>query len=168
MMVMLPCFLSVLVEDLARRPAPHVVAVVAPPVVVGDEPGIDLCLELADRGEVPAVESRSPALFQDRAVEALADGVVVGRAGRDPLVTEALRRQVGPEPAGHVLGTIVAEHGSHPDPVAPVVPEDLVDEADRVGGRDRSQHDHATTAQRVNTSTAVSWYTLPTPFSFPM
>ena len=61
-----------------RRAPGHVVAVVAPPAMVGDEPGISLGLELADRGEAPAMEGRAPALLQDRAVEALADGVVVG------------------------------------------------------------------------------------------
>ena len=74
--------------------------------------------------------------------------------------------QVGPEGRGLVLGAVVAEHGPHRDPLAPVVAEQLVDEADRVGPGHRAET-MATKAQRVNTSMAVSWYTLPTPFRFP-
>ena len=57
----------VVVEDLLRGAAAHVVAVVAPAAVVGDEPGIGFGLELADRGEVTAVEGRAPALLEDGA-----------------------------------------------------------------------------------------------------
>ena len=80
-----------------RSAAPHVVAVVPSSGVVGDEPGVGFGLELADRGEVPAVEGRAPALLEDGAVEALADSVVVGRAGRDALVTQSLGDEVGSE-----------------------------------------------------------------------
>ena len=84
------------VEDLLRRAAPHVVAVVAPAVVIGDEPGVGFGLELADRSEVTAMEGRAPALLEDGAVEALAHSVVVGRAGRDPMVPDPLGRQMLP------------------------------------------------------------------------
>ncbi len=79
---------QVSVEDLAQGPAPHEVAVIAPPCVVGDEEGVRLVLELADAAEVPPVEGRAPAVLEDRAVETLADGVVIRRARRDPVVVD--------------------------------------------------------------------------------
>ena len=113
-----------------RGSAAHVVAVVAPAVVVGDEPGVGFGLELADRGEVTAVEGRAPALLEDGAVEALAYGVVVGRAGRDPRGASPLAARAATEGAGDVFGTIVAEDGSDLHPVAPIGAQQLVDEAD--------------------------------------
>ena len=148
-------------------PAPHVVAVVAPAVVIGDQPGVGFGLELADGGEVTAVEGRAPALLEDGLVEALADSVVVGRAGRDPLVTQALGHQVGPKVAGHVLGTVVAEDGADPDPVTPIV-RSTWSMKRMVWVRCTGPSTMATMAQRVKTSMAVSWYTLPTPLSLPM
>ena len=62
-----------------RGAAAHVVAVIAPPVVVGDEPGVRFGLELADRGEVATMEGGAPALFEYGALKTLADTVVVGR-----------------------------------------------------------------------------------------
>ena len=70
------------VEDLLRGAASHVVAMVAATTVVGEQPGVGLGLELADRGEAPAVEGRAPALLEDGLVEALDHGVVVGRRQR--------------------------------------------------------------------------------------
>ena len=156
------------VEDLLRGPTTHVVAVVAPAVVVGHEPGIGFGLELADRGEVTAMEGRAPALLEDGAVEALDDGVVVGRAGRDPMVRDPLGHQGADEGAGDVFGTVVAQHGPDPYPVAPIGAQHLVDEAGRHGRRWAVPSTMATKAQRVKTSMAVSWYTLPTPLSLPM
>jgi hypothetical protein len=124
-----------------RCPAPHVVAVVAPAVVVGDQPGVGLGPELADRGEVTAVEGRAPALLEHGALKALADSVVIGGSGRDPLVAQTLGDQVGPEVSCFVLGPVVREDGPDPHPVAPVVAQDLVDEAHGVGGVDRAEHD---------------------------
>src|SRR5664279_4675264 len=49
---------------------------------------------------------------------------------------------MGLEAAGHVLGSVVGEHGSDLDPVTTVEPEDVVDEAHGVGMGDRSEHDH--------------------------
>ena len=86
------------VEHLVRGPASHVLPVVPPAVVIGHEPRVGLGLELADRGEVTPVEGGTPALLEDGLVEPLTDGVVVGRPGRDPLVSELL---------GHA-GTLVA------------------------------------------------------------
>ena len=57
-----------------------------------------------------------------------------------------------------------AEHGPDSDSVAPIVAQDLVDEAQDVAGVGVA-HRMATKAQRVNTSMAVSWHTLPTPLS---
>ena len=103
-----------------RGTSAHVVAVVAPAVVVGDEPGVGFGLELADGGEVAAVKGGAPALLEHGALEALADGVVVGRAGRDPHVPEPLRRQGVDERAGDVLGTVVREDRFDLDPVTAV------------------------------------------------
>src|SRR5664280_1162674 len=49
---------------------------------------------------------------------------------------------MGLEAAGHVLGSVVGEHGSDLDPVTAVEPEDVVDEAHGVVMGDRSEHDH--------------------------
>jgi hypothetical protein len=68
---------TVAVEDLGGGTAAHVVAVVATPVVVAEQPGVGFGLKLADRGEAASVERRSPALLQGGAVEAFAHGVVV-------------------------------------------------------------------------------------------
>ena len=89
-----------------RGAAAHVVAVVAPAVVVGDEPGVRFCLELADRGEVAAMEGGSPALLEHGALEPFADRVVVGRAGRDAMVPESLGRQGLDEGAGLIFRTV--------------------------------------------------------------
>ena len=52
--------------------AADVLAVVAPAVVVGDEPGVGFGLELADGGEVTAMDGRAPALLEHGALEAFA------------------------------------------------------------------------------------------------
>ena len=66
------------VQDLRRGPASHVVAVVPATVVVGHKPGVGFGLELADRGEVTPVEGGTPALLEDGLVEPFTDGVVIG------------------------------------------------------------------------------------------
>lgn len=137
---MLPA-LSEAVEYDVRSPAPHVVPMVLAAVVVVHEPGVRLGLELADRGEAPVVEGRSPALLKNRAVEALAHRVVVGGPRLDAHMGQALRRQVGPEALRYVLGTVIAEHGSDPHAEAPVVPQHLADETHGVGAVHRSEHD---------------------------
>jgi hypothetical protein len=96
----------VVVEDLMRSTPPHVVDVVAPAVVVGDEPGVGFGLELADRGEVTTMKGRTPALLEHGALEPLADRVVVGRTGRDAVLPESLGRQGLDEGAGHVFRTV--------------------------------------------------------------
>jgi hypothetical protein len=52
-----------------RRTSAHVVAVIATAMVVGDEPGVRFGLELADGGEMPAVEGGAPALLSRRKVD---------------------------------------------------------------------------------------------------
>jgi len=89
-----------------RGTSTHVVAVVAPAVVVGDEPGVGFGSELADGGEVTTVEGGTPAFLEHGALEALADRVVVGRAGRDAVVTEVLGGQGVDEGAGYVLAAV--------------------------------------------------------------
>jgi len=124
-----------------RGTSAHVVAVVAPTVVVGDEPGVRLGLELADGAEVPAVKSGAPALMEHGALETLADGVVVGRAGRDSDVAQSLGRQGVDEGAGDVLGPVVGQDRPHRDPVTAIEPQRMVDESGAHGTGGRTQHD---------------------------
>src|ERR1700744_2692284 len=116
-------------------PAAHVVAVVAAPIVVGDQPGVGGGLELSAADETPAGEGRPPAFLEDGAVEAFDHGVVVGRAGRDAHVADLLGGQRGPEVGGDVLGTVVGDHGSQLVAVTAPVANQLVHEAAR--GRPR-------------------------------
>lgn len=67
---------------------------VAPELVVGDEPGVHLALELTDGGEVPAVERRAPALVEDRLVNRSQTALRLGewagiRSWRRALVAKA-------------------------------------------------------------------------------
>src|SRR5215207_2981994 len=133
---------SVVVEHLGGSAAAHVVAVVAAPVVIADQPGVGLALQLGDGTEAAAVERRSPALLEGGAVEAFAHGVVVRRPRWDADVADLTQCEAGREPGGDVLGPVVAHDGAHSDPAAPPVTDHMVDEADGVRGGDRAQHDH--------------------------
>ena len=93
-------------QELGGGAAAHVVAVFAASLLVVDEPGVDLGLELADAGEAAPVERGSPALLQSGALEAFADGVVVGRAGRDATVADAAVLKVAGEGASGELGAV--------------------------------------------------------------
>ena len=124
-----------------RGTSAHVVAVIAPAVVVGDQPGVRFSLELADRGEVAAMEGRAPALLEHGPLEPLADGVVVGRAGRDAVVPESLGRQCLDEGAGDVLGAVIRQDRPHGDPVTTIETQRLVDEAGAHGATGRPEHD---------------------------
>jgi hypothetical protein len=53
------------------------------------EPSLELGVEVGQVGEVLAVEGRAVELLQRGALESLADGVVVGRGGRDAMVAHA-------------------------------------------------------------------------------
>jgi hypothetical protein len=97
---------AVVVEHLGGGAAAHVGAVVATPVVVADQTGVGLGLELSDAGEPAPVERWSPALLQDRGVEALAHGVVVRGPGRDPVMVQALGGEVGLEPVATYSGPL--------------------------------------------------------------
>ena len=125
-----------------RSPAPHVVPVVPPAVVIGDEPRVGLGLELAGRGEVTAVEGRTPALLEDGAVESLAARRCGWATGPGSARGESLGHQVGPEAPGATYSgplslstarTLLRGVGSG---------QHVVDEADGVGAVDRSEHDH--------------------------
>src|SRR5690606_22360738 len=105
----------------------HVVAVVAAPGVVVDEPAVGFGLELAGAGEAATVEGGPPALLEDGAVEPFAHRVVVRRPGWDPVVIEALGGDGGGERVGLVLGPVVGEHGPHAQTHAPIAAEDLGD-----------------------------------------
>lgn len=91
-------------EDLFRGAAAHEVAVVAAPVVIAVQPGVGFDLELADGAEPATVERWSPAFLQGGALEAFAHRVVVGAAGRDPVVDDAELGEVVTEPEGDVFG----------------------------------------------------------------
>jgi hypothetical protein len=104
----------VVVEDLERGAPAHVVDVVAPAVVVGDERGVGFGAELADGEKVPAVKGRPPALLEHGALEPFAHGVVVGGTSRDAHVSQPLGRQGVDEGAGFVLGTVECEDRSAP------------------------------------------------------
>src|SRR4029079_11564732 len=132
------------VWDLGWCAAAHVVAVVAATVVVSPEPGVGLGLQLADAGEAATVEGGPPAFLQGGSLEAFAHRVVVRGTRRDPMVLEAAGGEVGAEPAGDPLGSVVGEHRPHWHPEASERLDHVVDETDRVaGGRraDDDQHD---------------------------
>ena len=104
------CCLALLeaVEDLLRGPAPHVVPVVAPAVVVGDEPGVGLGLELAD--EVKRRRWKAGRQHSWRMVPWKRSHTELWLGDRGGIRTwvEVPGRQVGPEARGHILGTVVA------------------------------------------------------------
>ncbi len=162
------CLVSlVVVEDLLRRTSAHVVAVVAPAPVVGDEPGVRLGLELADGGEVPSVEGRAPALLEHGALEALTDRIVVGRAGRDAVMPDPLGGQGVDEGAGDVFGPVVGQDRPDPHSVAPIKAQRLLNESGRhfAGGRAEHDGDDGEAGEDVDGGELV---TLPTPLSLPM
>jgi hypothetical protein len=71
------------------RAATHEVAVVATAGVVVLQPALELGVEVGQAGEVLAVERGPVELLEGGALEAFADRVVVGRAGRDATVADA-------------------------------------------------------------------------------
>jgi hypothetical protein len=58
------------------------------------QPALELGVEVSQAGEVLAVEGRAVELLEGGALEALADGVMVGRAWWDAVVTHAADAQV--------------------------------------------------------------------------
>ena len=99
-----------------RGTSPHVVAVVAPAMVVGDEPGVCFGLELADRGEVTTMKGRAPALLGHGALEPFADRIVVGGSGRDAVVPQPLGGQRVDEGSGYVFAALVRQDCPDPAP----------------------------------------------------
>ena len=99
-------------------------------------------------------------------MEALDHGVVVGRAGRDAHVPNPLAARAAPKAPATYSGPLSLST-ARTVTVAPVVADQALKEAHRVGPV-RGAHHEPTKAQRVKTSMAVSWYTLPTPLSLPM
>ena len=80
-------------HDRKGRAAAHEVAVVAAASVVGLEPALELGVEVGQTSKVLAVERRPVELLERGALEAFADRVVIGRAGRDAMLAD--RRALG-------------------------------------------------------------------------
>ncbi len=75
-------------QDLRGGPSFHVGAVVASAGVVPAEPVLQEPVQVHQPIVAPAMEGRPVALLQHGAVEPFHQGVVVGRAGRDPVVVD--------------------------------------------------------------------------------
>ena len=119
----------------------HVVAVVAPAAVVGDQPGIGFGLELTERGEATAMEGGAPALLEDGARGSARPRRCGWAIGPGCAHGEPLGHHRRGEGAGVVLGTVVGEHGSDLDAVTPVVGHQAVEEAHRHGGVGGAHHE---------------------------
>lgn len=85
------------VEHGLRGAAAHEVAVVAAVGVVAADPALELAVELVEAVEALAVECGPMELLQGRALEALAHGVVVGRARWDAVVDHVELSEVAGE-----------------------------------------------------------------------
>ncbi len=83
---------AVTVEHVDGAAAAHVVAVVSVGVVA--VPALELGVEFVGLVEALTVECGPVELLEGGALEAFADGVVVWRAGRDPVVRDAGSRRV--------------------------------------------------------------------------
>ena len=94
-------------HDRKGRAAAHEVAVVAAASVVGLEPALELGVEVGQASEVLAVEGRPVELLERGPLEALADRVVVGRAGRDAVLADAELLEVAGERRAGELRAIV-------------------------------------------------------------
>jgi hypothetical protein len=121
-------------HDRKGRAAAHEVAVVATPGVVVLQPALELGVKLSQASEVLAVESRPVELLERGALEALADRVVVRRARRDPVVTDAKLLKTAGEPMTGELGPIISQHPGKLGADAGQPLGDVVDEAGRVTG----------------------------------
>jgi hypothetical protein len=93
-------------HDRKGRAAAHEVAVVAATGVVGLQPALELGVEVGQASEVLAVEGRPVELLEGGALEALTDGVVVGRAGRDAMVVDGEVLEVAGEPTAGELRAV--------------------------------------------------------------
>jgi hypothetical protein len=114
--------------------AAHEVAVVATAGVVVLQPALELGVEVSQAGEVLAVEGGPVELLEGGALEAFADRVMVGRAGRDTAVVDAQVLEVAGERRAGDLGAIVGQHPGELDADATQSLGDVVDEASGVAG----------------------------------
>jgi hypothetical protein len=92
-------------HDRKGRAAAHEVAVVAAAGVVVLEPALELGVEVGRASEVLA-EGGPVELLEGGALEAFADGVVVGRAGWDAMVVDAKVLEVAGEPTAGELRAV--------------------------------------------------------------
>jgi hypothetical protein len=99
------------------------------------QPALELGVEIGQASEVLAVESRAGELLEGGSLEALADGVVVGRARRDAVVAQAAVAQVLGERLADELWTVIAEHPGELGPDSGQAFGDVVDEGGGVAGR---------------------------------
>jgi hypothetical protein len=93
-------------HDRKGRAAAHEVAVVAPPGVVGLQPALELGAQVSQASKALTVEGRSVELLEGGPLEAFADRVVVGRAGRDATVADAAVLKVAGEAVTGELGAV--------------------------------------------------------------
>jgi hypothetical protein len=121
-------------HDRKGRAAVHEVAVVAAAGVVDLEPALELGVEVGQASEVLAVEGGPVELLEGGALEALADSVVVGRAGRDATMADLQVLKAGEATTGE-LGAVVGEDPGKLDPGAIQALGDMVDEGRGVPGR---------------------------------
>ena len=112
-------------HDRKGRAAAHEVAVVAAAGVVGLEPALELGVEVGQASEVLAVEGRPVELLERGALEAFADRVVVGRPGRDAVLTDAEVLEVAGEPMTGELWAVVSQDPSQLQCV-PAIPVERV------------------------------------------
>jgi hypothetical protein len=122
-------------HDRKGRAAAHEVAVVATPGVVVLQPALELGVEVGQASEVLAVEGGPVELLERGALEAFADRVVVGGAGRDAMVADTETGKVAGERLGGELRAVVSEDPGELDPDAGQPRSDVVDEAGGVTGR---------------------------------
>jgi hypothetical protein len=104
-------------HDRKGRAAAQEVAVVATAGVVELQPALELGVEVGQASEVLAVERRPVELLERGALEAFADRVVVGRAGRDAMLADAEVLKVAGECLASELGAVVSEDRAEFDPM---------------------------------------------------
>jgi hypothetical protein len=101
---------SLQLQHLHGRPALHVATSVRTAGVVAEDEVLQDVIDVGQPVEPAPMEGRAIALIQNRAVEPLDDRVVVGRAGRDPVMGEPeLGAGLG-ERATSELRSVVGEH----------------------------------------------------------
>ena len=122
-------------HDRKGRAAAHEVAVVGAASVVGLQPALELGVEVGQASEVLAVEGGPVELLEGGALEAFADGVVVGRARRDAMLADTEVLKVAGERLADELGAVVGQHPGELGADAGQPLGDVVDEAGRIPSR---------------------------------